>query len=424
MGPCPACAAPTEPGDRFCSACGDALAHPPDADADAGRRGLSPWALPAAAVAVLVLGLALWAVGRAGRDPTESADPTAPDPTTATTSADSTATTGESEATTASGTEPPGDDTYDASRGGPVLGRPIGWSLIAGSPFDGTVSRFDLDTGEWSRFAKVRGGPLAALDGKVVLLTQDDSGGSVLSIVPQDDPAADGIDVPLSDRLLTLPWPVQPDGNGNIWTLGGDEVATSWWLIRLRDGAKLDEVATAPASLAAPVAGAGPEVASSGSGGVYRRTGDGYRFLGTGVPMAVSRGAVLTKECTGPLVCPLRWIDLETGQPVERAVPVDDHVYWFSASSGGRFLVGQRLTATAPPFTFEVLVHDLESGRIMPVSGGGADGGFAASPDGRFLAVWTNDGLHLYDVEADRWVLVDRPGGQSTNLVFAPNGSP
>lgn len=472
MGMCPACAAPTEPGDRFCSACGHALVEPvpggevsddscavgsalhepelilvaprtaaqPPPDRP-GRRRPRPWMGLAVAAAVLVVALAVWAIGRAGGDQTRSA---APDPTdaanpTGRTTAGSTltgvgtepgpsATDGPEPAVTAITTDTASGASPAGSGGpagdGPVLGRPTGWSLLIGSTFDNdTITRLDLDTGRQSALTGVLGGPLAVVDGALIMLRSAGSG-LILRILPLDQLAADGIDIEVTDGLLTSSWPVAPGGEGRLWVYTSIGEVTAWQLIRLEDGRSLQEIPTVSMFESPPVTGAGPDVVGSRGGSVYRREGDGYRLVGPGAPLAANGGDVLTRNCSAPTVCPMQWLDLETGRPVDRPVPpADPGVYWGRFESTGRFLIGGR---PAPPdgrFAEELMIHDLESGRTVTTDSSLNGGGFAASPDGRLLAVQADDGLRLYDVDGERWVEVDGPGGGEATLVFVPDGA-
>ncbi len=484
MGSCLACGAPAELGDRFCSACGHTLdgagpdlwatpadgwaattpglgidepelimverpapssapAHAGVAPRGPGRRSRPAWLTAA------VLALAVWAIGRAGGAQTDSGSgPGATTPTggSAAATVDYSGSPGPSDRSGPAdgGTEPtpwPSGpepvvtsgsqsathstaDGRDDPHAGPVLGHPVGWSLVIGSPFSTGITRLDLDTGQQVTFEEARGGPAAAIDGRVILVTAGPAG-LRLRIVPDDELMADGIVIEVGDSPLITPWPVAAAGDGNLWVYTSTEAATAWRLIRLRDGRQLDEVPAAPYYQAVPVAGAGPEVSGSAGGGVYRRQGDGYVWLGPGSPVAVSRGAVLIRECSAPTVCPMRWLDADSGQAVDRPVPpaASDATWVGLPDSSGRFLFGFR-TTHGEPFASWLLMYDLETRIATKIGPSSVETGrFAASPDGRVLAVHAGQRLHLYDVEQDQWAEVELPSDPGVDVVFVPNGA-
>ncbi len=446
---------PTDTGDRFCSACGaalaglglvddrpagwavsdsldepellgleTALAEPGDGRPPPGGRRW-PRLRVGVPAGVLVLAVALWALGRSGAGPGDTGDTAPPGASTTQPDADPDDAPAASEpATTETTADPATIPTYDADAGGPVLGRPIGWSLLIGDSYQTPLERLDLDTGERVDYEGVTAAPVAALDGHL-LLQQENEAGTTLRIVPMDDPAAEGIEVLASGSGFGPQWPVVPAGDGRLWLYGDTDGATTWRLIRLRDGKLLDEVPAPSAFQVYPVPGGGPDVATSTSGGVYRRDGTGYRLVSPGRPVTVHQGAVLVTTCSAPAACQLQWLDAGTGEPVERPLPPAGAalgVEWVGmVDDAGRFLLGYRPTGPAGAYTF--VLFDRDRQRVIDVGLDDFSGGLAASPDGRYLAATGLRGLTIYDADQDRWLTVRRASYDGAGVLFVANGA-
>ena len=112
-------------------------------------------------------------------------------------------------------------------------------------------------------------------------------------------------------------------------------------------------------------------MATSGSGGVFRRIGGGYRLVASGRPILVRGAQVLVRTCTSPTACELGWIDRDTGEPVDKPVPDDstDQLWWQGLVTGSdRFLYGLRFSD--PDRGPDLLLFDLERGRLINQEGG------------------------------------------------------
>lgn len=448
---------PTDTGDRFCPACGTALAgsglvedqpagwaavsdspdEPELLGLEAVPAGPGPGRPPsgerrwprlwlAVPAGVLVLAVALWAVGRSGADPDDAGDTAPPGASTTqpgAADADDTAAGSDEPATTETTADPATIPTYDAEAGGPVLGRPIGWSLLIGDSFQTPLGRLDLDTGERVDFEGVTAAPVAALDGHLVLQEEGESG-TTLRIVPVDDPAAEGIEILASQSSFGPQWPVVPAGDGGLWIYDDTDGTTTWRLIRLRDGKLLDEVPAPSSFQVYPVSGGGPEVTTSTSGGVYRRDGTGYRLISPGRPVTVHQGAVLVTICSAPADCQLQWLDADTGEPVERPLPpagAAPGVTWAGMiDDAGRFLIGYRLTG--PTGSYALALFDRDRQRVTAVDLDDFSGGLAASPDGRYLAATGPRGITIYDADQDRWITVRQASYNGAGVLFVANG--
>lgn len=440
---CPACGGRVAGGARYCRACGAALpvddlgpvADPsPLADgpellgldgqpavADTVRRDApSRWWLAAlAAIAVVVTG---WAVLGAGGQ----AEPASDDP--ATTRPD--AATVDSPAPTE---EAVGDAPHVSVKGaGPVLGRPVGWSLFLGDPYNPGQGlwRLDLDTGTLVQYPGVDGGPLLAIDDRLVLF--DARPGSVpvagtLQMVPVSDPTTDAVPLGGADLAvasLAVAVPAEPGTGGDFWLYDGAREGARWHLYRSTDGREVDAVDAAPYFEGVLVSGGGPEVVSSASGGVYRRTGREYRRVATGRPIAVRGHDVLVRSCSSPTECTLGWIDRDTGRTVDRPVPplgmrapgfvglVAGSDRYLAALDGGTGTSGD-----------EAVIVDLDTGTL--IDSDRAVWPTGSSPDGRYLVLTPTDGsskLEILDVETGERYELPRPSIGNVVAVFVPNG--
>ena len=454
-GACPACLAPARAGARFCRSCGAALGL--DAGLDPGleagpaagaagraapatpdsvrRDAPTRWWLALAAV-VIVLG-AGWAVtrpvGGGGDDAADGVDreeragatdgsaalpDTATEPTTDTTSG-----------TTDNGGTTAPIRVVDEG-GGPVVGRPVGWSVVLGDPYSsgGGLWRLDLDTGRLVRYPKVDGGPLLAMGDRLVLLDGSTSpspnGSLTLRSISLADPTADPVPflAPATVSTYSLV-PASSSGapdDGGLWA--HDEGPEPRWLrLSVESGIVVEEVW----GTGGIVPGRGPELATSPSWGLYRRTGDGYTLVAPGRPVTAAGAAVLVETCSSPSRCRLAWVNEVTGEAVDRAVPPSDpDLRWQGVVPGSdRYLRGLRQDGERQ--LFDPVVFDLATGRMLDLDGLGQ--GIASSPDGRFLITSdifgaTQAGLAVYDVETGTPYPLGEPGQIGDSLaVFVPN---
>lgn len=452
---CAACAAAVAGvDDRFCRACGAALAlgadlvpradpasepGPVAATAEAVRRDApTRWWLAAVAVlAVLAAGWAVTRSGGGGGDTTDREQAALNDGTTdpSPTSSDGPSPTDSSSTEPAAGEpvagEPPSTVRVVDEGAGPVLGRPVGWSVLMGDAFDlgARLQRLDLDTGQMLRYTEVTGGPALLIGDRFVLVSLDADLGTAIRTVAVADPAGDT--VTLDGPGFTTPGAVvaaDPATGSGLWVYETNSSTARWTRFDDVTGEMLDEVAVGAAASGRPVAGAGPELATSGSSGVFRwATGDGYGLLAPGRPIAAVGGDVLVQSCSSPLVCPLAWIDGASGEPVDRPLPpADGQVFWYGLVPGSdRYLSGQRWT-DGPAFVEGVIV-DLVTGRVLELDR--PRHGIASSPDGRYLVAIDYFGPSqqavVYDAETGAVDPLELPpafaygGGQ---MLFVPNG--
>ncbi len=449
-GTCPACLAPAGAGARFCRSCGAALgldtgfnpgpeagpgddgpasAGVPTATVSVRRDAPTRWWLAAAAVAIVLA--AGWAVSRSGGGRGDAAtedsatEESAPPSTDATTdpTTDTTARSAANGGTTAT------MRVVDEGEG-PTLGRPVGWSVVVGDPYDsgGGLWWLDLDTGRLLRYPKVDGGPLLAVGDRLVMMEAPPSGIGGLSLrsISLRDPTADPVPFQTPTTVSTFsPVPASvsgPRAGGGVWVYDeGPE--PHWLLLSVESGAVLDEVPGGGGI----VSGRGPELATSSSWGLYRRTGGGYRLVAPGRPVTAAGTDVLLETCSSPMDCRLGWVDEVSGEAVDRPAPPADPAFWWQGlvPGGDRYLTGQR--QGDDQYQFDPVVFDLVTGRVLDFEGIGQ--GVASSPDGRFLL--TADqfgpspaGLVIYDAETGTAHPVGSPGQiGNAQAVFVPNGS-
>lgn len=397
------------------------------------RQGSSRLWMGVAAV-VLAVAAGAWAVGRVGSAGPEgsagtqsSAPATEPDAaaTDPSIGGDDTAANGQPGTTDGIRITEETTTTADGASGEPVLGRPVGWALLLGSPFGGSDSleRIDLDTGIETSFDGAAHGAPVLIGGRLVLVTGADTGSPKLRIVPLADPTTGGPEVAMGDAVSPLPysWPFHPGPDGDtFWLYVAKDGEAVWRLIRSSDGELVEEMAAGKPYDAPPVPGAGPDVVTSGGGGVYGRDGDGgYRFITGGRPLAVSDGSVLVQSCTGPAACQKRWVSVASGAPVDRPIPPDDGTFWFYVVPGSdRYLYGRRQTSG---FDAVAVIFDLDTGRVIE-SQHSISGGVATTPDSRIIVLHTDTGIELFDTDQDRWFVVARGFGGSLSFAFVSNG--
>ncbi len=437
-GRCPACRGSVSEQARFCRSCGVGLDNRPQLAARLRRDAPSRWWL-AAAVAALVLAVigGTWAASRAGDGP--GAGPEAG------------AAASGSRGTDPSGMDddgPPPSGSDEAAEGpveveavlevvkgtGPVLSRPVGWSLVLGDlyrPGQG-LWRLDLDTGRLVEFPAISGGPVLAVGDRVVLVTTDvdsieaDGAAGTVQVVNAADPTVGTVAISEDEEPAAaspLVWADPGDGE-TFWLYSGDTLDARWRLFGLDGGERQDAIEAGPFGIGL-VPGAGPEVATSLGGGVFRRVGDGYRLVAPGRPIAAQGHSVLVVSCSSPTECTLGWIDRDSGQAVDRPVPaLGDALGEFGGSiipGSDRYLFVVRGGSRAGP-GLPVLV-DLDTGRTVELEVG--DRPLASSPDGRYLVVIDDHGTSqpvMIDLESGERLGLARPAITNVAAVFVPNG--
>lgn len=451
MATCPVCGGPTadEASGPAEVELIDGTAAPDGVEVAAtlGRRGAPRLWLGLAAVVCLLVGSA-WAIGRAGSSgpgPAAAASSSVPDASSASTDGSSAADGGTAPspvpavATTilvtgsdrggydsTSTSTPAGGSAVSRAGTGPVLGRPVGWSVIYGTSFgpDEAVRRLDLDTGVDVSFGQLQGSPVLVVDDRLVLSSTTEAGAAAVRIVPARDPQAPGVVGPdMAAPFLLGPDTVAPGPAGTAWIYGPAADGYVWQQVRLSDGKVLDLVPAGAPTSGGPVSGGGPDVQTSGSGGVYRRTGHQYVLVAEGRPLIVSGDAVLVRRCSSPTACRLRWVATADGRPVDRALLPEDGTLWRALPGTSRFVLGYRVPGTGGDIEHPFVIYDLERGQAIP-TGMRMPGGAASSPDGRVLVVSEEAGFRFYDVEQGRWYQVSEGGNRGNgefSFAFVPN---
>ncbi len=420
MGSCPACGAPTDGEARFCSRCGAAvgdepvlLDHASPAVAEDivsyGRSGRF-WATVAGGALLVLLGVwALSAVGGAAGD--AAAGRQRPTTTSAPVAA-STETTATSEATDP--TEPSVDreattSTSIVGGGEPLLGRPVGLSLLIGSEL--RLRRVDLDTGVVTTYQHPAT-PVLAVGDRVLL--QDPSTTAVRAVTVDQ----------LDDLTVTPIWsqdsPAMPRPGpepGSIWlpVLDGEQ-RLEWRLVDLASGQMRTVVNTGSVSWwQGSVGWLDPNVVGSTDGGVFERSGDGFRRVADGELLAVSPAFAIVRVCADPDTCALRWVDRATWEEVDRPIPEVDarDVGSLAMSDDGGLLLITSLSGRE--------LFDVTRGTALSSSASAPDN-LAVSPDGRWVALTLLAGrISLYDTERGESIELPMSTTDGARMVFVPD---
>jgi len=380
-----------------------------------GRSGRF-WAAVAGSLLAVMLGLwALSSVGGGGGGDDDAGGSDRPTTTKVTARAATSPTTDASEPT--GPTEPSGPGTTPSTSpgaastsvlvgGGPLLGQPVGFSLLIGS--QERLRRLDLDSGVVTGYERA-GLPLF-VTGDVVLV-QGPSG--LTRALPLADLDAD---VP----SLWSPYsPVMPRPGpepGQAWLPDATGSTLVWRLVDARSRDVLRELDSGVAAWWDQAeAVLDPQVIGSSTGDVFERDGDAFRRVTEGELVTVGRTVVLVRRCSDPRSCTLHWIDRATWREVPAPVPDGraQQLSTASVSDDGRLL----LYATAS----ESYLFDVSRGReVMQV--GMWPGTLSVSPDGRWAVVVHVAGrIGLYDL--DRGETVELPVSTSGDgqVVIAPS---
>ncbi|MEZ5411449.1 MAG: hypothetical protein R2761_25685 [Acidimicrobiales bacterium] len=290
--------------------------------------------------------------------------------------------------------------------GGPLLGQPVGLSLLIGS--QERLRRLDLDTGVMTGSERA-GLPLFGT-GRWVLV-QGSSG--LVRALPLADLDAD---VPSlwAQYSPVLPRP-GPDP-GQIWLPDAAGPTLVW---RLVDAGSRDVLQEVDSGVAAwwdqAEAVIDPQVIGSGTGEVFERDGAAFRRVAEGELVAVGRTVVLVRRCTDPASCTLHWMDRASWREVPAAVPDNraQELTTASISDDGRLLL--YTTAT------ESFLFDVSRGReVMAV--GTWPGTLSVSPDGRWAVVVHVAGrIALYDVERGETVELPVSTSGDGQVVVVPS---
>lgn len=95
-----------------------------------------------------------------------------------------------------------------------------------------------------------------------------------------------------------------------------------------------------------------------------------------------------------------------------------------STGDGDTAVTGQPGTADGigvSAFDAAAVDFDLETGQVLE-SQRNDMGGIATTPDGRIIAVHTDTGIELFDMDQDRWSVVPRGFDSPLTFAFVPNG--
>lgn len=310
------------------------------------------------------------------------------------------------------GTSSDGDEDGDAADDdptGPVVGELTGLGLVIGS-FEGgrSLELVVLDTGEIFELPNLRGRPVGRIG--TTLIAADYGEVLALDLTTPDGEPETVVD--FADGWIQM---IEVDGD-LIRTIQDDESGSRLLALTV-DGELVEEVdlSTSPFGFGRPLTSAGGDIVQSGSGGVYRRTGDSYQRLSTGRIRAAGREIVLVEECDDRMRCESTWYEQRTWDPVGHPDPS------LPADATGLVAGGDRWLLSTKWRTGQTRVIDIESGRsVRDIEGNRFFGYGPTSPisdDGRWLV--DRDGIDavVVDLETGKgWPLEVSLLGESATL--------
>ena len=318
-----------------------------------------------------------------------------------TTTTEAEARTTEAEGRTTASRRAPTTTTTLVLPGAPLLGEPTGLALAV---VGGSSRVVDLDTGGVTRVfeqvlgATVRGLLVQGQDGIETWPPPYDGSGSttILPFVP--------------DAMFEQIWIV---GDGHlVWSMARPDDMTgfgptfSMSLVDL-DGGLLGRFEL-PAEVW-PVGATDHGLVVTGPGGVYLMDADGRAArVSTGDPIGVVGEWIHVTNCDEDLRCQVEVFD-ERGRLVDEQPRLNAPLGWGTAAPDGRVAYieyrgefGEESVVTIDGTT----VYE----RSGSLPGVGAPNGLAWSPDGRWLAIAAQDGLHVLDTLGDGGEQVIDPG--------------
>ncbi len=354
------------------------------------------------------------AAGEAGDDPT-------PSTTFAPTAAESDAVDPEVAATVPPDGEPPEGrsslllPSTDLARLGQIFDAPTGYSLLVGG--ERSLRRVQLDRGEVTDW-NVIGNPIVVVDGR--LLFQSNSSPQ-LWLLDLDDPDAPRLEVGTRDDFYR-PWLVDDAG---IWMLPWVETAVPARRFDLATGEingslELSEVGVEWLPVDLTVARRAPILVNGRAGGIYRWASDGFERVADGRIVAFGVNLAIVETCDERLRCTRGWIDASTLEPIDHPSP--------PAADGWQVVAGadRWLVASGPP-SWSSRVVEIATGREVELTSGGIPPDtLTISPDGRFAAWPSSEGIELVELETGSQATIaaaDLGFNRSTwrTLLFVPN---
>lgn len=271
--------------------------------------------------------------------------------------------------------------TTTARVGGPLLGEASGLWLFHGG--EGPLQRLDLDTGVIDRYG-LRAWPLAAIGDELVVTAEGSGSIGWVSLENPGEQAA----------VWTRATAARSDQAGHVWLLTDDPA--EWTLIDVMPNRTVERLPVSAQVFAANQTTVRQrhlvpdndliETAN----GIYQDDGAGYRRVTTGRLLDFDVDRALVEQCAETLGdCSLRWFARPDWQSLDLPVPETP------ISSGRLVGGGSWLLAIKPDGTTSELVA-LDDERRFSFDGVGD--ALTVSPDGRWAAYITDDGLMLLDL--------------------------
>jgi hypothetical protein len=281
----------------------------------------------------------------------------------------------------------------DLASDGPILGSDVGYDLLVGT-FE-RPALVDLDSGRVRYTDGDRLDPIAVSGSWLVAHSPSPSPSPLaLNAFPLDDLEADPAPLLYDEpQLAVMDVMIQAEAQpGRLWVRAlrrGDVADLVLQLADLASGSTVDHPLAVDPSSYMNVPGsmfpdAGGGLVTSVTGGVYATTGDGFQFVTEGLLLAADADRALVETCDEGLRCTRRWLDRESWQPLDLAVPArDDAVVLVLPGTDWVSVTGSRSSDTA-----ELL--NIETGQIVAMNAADPEPRFvgppAVSPDGEWLA--------------------------------------
>jgi hypothetical protein len=375
----------------------------------AARRRAGNWRRRAPVIAVFALLWGFLAFAGGSDDegiPIEDAE----DTTTTTTEAED-----EDERRTTTSRRGPTTTTTRVIPGAPLLGEPTGLELVLVGVSGQVV---DLDTG---RLTRLRTSALGATQRGILV---DDGGDLATWPAPYDGSNGTTLLPATPGTLVDQMWVV---GDGTmVWAVRRSDRSSETRpdpeavLVDL-DGRVVGRFRIPPEVW--PVGATDHGLVVDGASGVYLldATGDVER-ISTGDVIGVVGDRVYATSCDEELRCQTEVLD-GRGRLVESIPPPTDNIGWATAAHDGRLAY----VVYDDEFGVQLRVEIDGATVFEGIDGvlGGGPGVLAWSPDGRWLAIASFDGVHFLDTLGDAGELVVDPGvvDQTGAMFFlAPGG--
>jgi hypothetical protein len=350
-------------------------------------------------------GLAAWLVWSLATGSGSAPEAASDEPSPTTVAAPTTSTTESSSTTTTPAPVPVVIETVGVPA--PILGEELGYDLIIGT--NGRPAVLNLDSGEIRYAQGGRTVPLAVSGDWLIVQGSDRP-----HVLPLDDLGADLADLPFSPEVWVESVDDRQRHDGRArFALSESSGLPRLALVDLARNEIIEETAYYPDSVhyltqTQVSLTDGSRLISPISGGVYEERGNDFLLVADGRLIVADEHRALVETCDDRLRCSMHWLDRETWQPADLAVPADpfdlailaNGTDWLVTISHGpgpgpnhnllNIVTGQQVEIPIGLSAFNNLDHSL-----------------AISPDGRWLALASTGEVKLLDLESGEEIVVD-----------------